>query len=152
MLDGIDSGDVMTMRGGVFALAACVTLIGSACADQPSPPAEPTAPVTELAVRYSDAAGKVTTFTVDCTSTPRGSVDDPGHSCDLLADAPEQLFQPVPEGKACTLLYGGPEQARVSGRLRGRPIDSTFTRSDGCQIDRWQQLYELGLVPAVDGG
>ncbi|MGW1140392.1 SSI family serine proteinase inhibitor [Streptomyces zhihengii] len=49
-------------------------------------------------------------------------------------------FAPVPEGQMCTQQFGGPATARVTGTWRGRPVDATFDRSDGCEISRWQAL------------
>ncbi len=44
---------------------------------------------------------------------------------------------------ACTAIYGGPSVARVTGTLRGEPVDESFSLEDGCQIARWEQNREL---------
>ncbi|MFF4754785.1 SSI family serine proteinase inhibitor [Streptomyces sp. NPDC002514] len=49
-------------------------------------------------------------------------------------------FAPVPEGSVCTMLYGGPATARVTGTWAGRPVDATYNRSDGCQTARWNRM------------
>jgi hypothetical protein len=46
-------------------------------------------------------------------------------------------------GGACIQIYGGPQVAEVRGRLRGAPIGTTFTRTDGCQIERWNRVRFL---------
>ena len=38
---------------------------------------------------------------------------------------------------ACTQIFGGPEEATIKGTIRGEPVDATFTRTDGCEIARW---------------
>ncbi|MGZ8692357.1 MAG: SSI family serine proteinase inhibitor [Gaiellaceae bacterium] len=49
-------------------------------------------------------------------------------------------FAPTPRGMACTQIYGGPQEALVTGRFRGSQIRATFGRKDGCQIARWNRV------------
>ncbi|MFC5719908.1 SSI family serine proteinase inhibitor [Streptomyces gamaensis] len=62
------------------------------------------------------------------------------------------LFAPVAKGTPCTMIYGGPERARVTGSWAGRPVDAVFKRTDGCEIDRWKRFSALlgdpGRAPA----
>ncbi|MER6911387.1 SSI family serine proteinase inhibitor [Streptomyces sp. NPDC000594] len=57
-----------------------------------------------------------------------------------LAREGQDPFAPVPEGRMCTQQAGGPATARVTGNWRGRPVDAVFSRTDGCEISRWQIL------------
>ena len=52
-------------------------------------------------------------------------------------------FAPTPKNVACTEIYGGPEQALVTGRLRGYPVRATFNRVNGCEIARWNRVRFL---------
>lgn len=52
-------------------------------------------------------------------------------------------FAPVAPGSICTMLYGGPATAHVTGTWAGRPVDARFDRADGCQIARWDALVPL---------
>ncbi|MEU6481235.1 SSI family serine proteinase inhibitor [Streptomyces sp. NPDC047017] len=52
-------------------------------------------------------------------------------------------FAPVPEDAVCTMQYGGPATAHVTGTWAGRPVDATYDRRDGCQIGRWDRLVPL---------
>src|ERR671934_230904 len=52
-------------------------------------------------------------------------------------------FRPVPKDAVCLEIYGGPQTARVTGRLRGRRVDARFDRHDGCEIERWQRVRFL---------
>jgi hypothetical protein len=54
---------------------------------------------------------------------------------------------PTPAGVGCPEIYGGPAVARVTGRLRGKPVDARFKLTNGCEIDRWQRNRRL-LGPA----
>ena len=49
-------------------------------------------------------------------------------------------FAPVPPGTACTEIYGGPQEALVTGRLRGRLVHADFDRKNGCEIARWRRV------------
>jgi len=52
-------------------------------------------------------------------------------------------FAPVPRDTACTLIYGGPQEAVVIGVYAGKPVRTRFTRTDGCQIARWNRVRFL---------
>jgi hypothetical protein len=58
--------------------------------------------------------------------------------CPALAAVKAEELEPTPGDVACTELYGGPQTATVTGRLRGREIDARFSRVNGCEIARWQ--------------
>jgi hypothetical protein len=52
-------------------------------------------------------------------------------------------LRPLPPDTICTQIYGGPQTARVHGRLRGRPVDARFSRTNGCEIHRWDGVRFL---------
>ena len=37
----------------------------------------------------------------------------------------------------CTEIYGGPQTATVTGTFRGEPVSAEFSRTNGCEIARW---------------
>ena len=53
------------------------------------------------------------------------------------------LFAPDPPGGLCTMQYGGPATAHVTGTWAGRPVDARFDRGDGCAIARWNRFVPL---------
>jgi Subtilisin inhibitor-like len=55
----------------------------------------------------------------------------------------ERPFAPTPSGVACTQIYGGPQEALVTGRLRGKLVRARFSRKDGCEIARWYRVRFL---------
>jgi hypothetical protein len=55
----------------------------------------------------------------------------------------KDTFAPVPAGRVCTMQYGGPATAHVTGDWAGRPVDTTYDRSDGCEIARWDRLVPV---------
>jgi hypothetical protein len=62
-------------------------------------------------------------------------------------------FAPVPPDSTCTMVYGGPATAHVTGTWAGRPVDATYDRGNGCEIGRWDRMVPLlpkvGADPAV---
>jgi hypothetical protein len=63
-------------------------------------------------------------------------------ACRRLA-AMTRPFREVPRDAVCTQIYGGPQTALVTGRLRGRRVRASFNRRDGCEIDRWNRVRFL---------
>ncbi|MER6671997.1 SSI family serine proteinase inhibitor [Streptomyces sp. NPDC000983] len=55
----------------------------------------------------------------------------------------KDTFAPVPEGSFCTMQYGGPATAYITGTWAGRPVDARFDRGDGCEIARWDRLVPV---------
>ena len=85
------------------------------------------------------AAGKpVERWRLSCNPLG-GSVPHGDRACYLLATL-SRPFAPVPPDVACAEVYGGPQVAHVVGSVRGRRVDATFRRTDGCQIARWNRV------------
>ncbi|MET9775192.1 SSI family serine proteinase inhibitor [Streptomyces sp. NPDC006367] len=75
-----------------------------------------------------------------------GSHPDPAGACAVLDQDTrwgQDAFAPVPEGSICTMQYGGPATAHVTGVWAGRPVDAVYDRSDGCQVSRWDRMVPL---------
>ncbi|MGX4690914.1 SSI family serine proteinase inhibitor [Streptomyces sp. JNUCC 63] len=75
-----------------------------------------------------------------------GSHPDARGACDVLDRNTRwgrEVFAPVPDGSLCTMQYGGPATAHVTGTWAGRPVDAYYDRGDGCRIDRWNRLVPL---------
>jgi hypothetical protein len=78
-----------------------------------------------------------------------GTLPHRASACRQLA-ALRAPFAPTPKNSACTQIYGGPQEALVTGRFRGRPIHARFNRQDGCELGRWNRVRFLfpGVVSA----
>jgi hypothetical protein len=96
---------------------------------------EPAAPATELVVRVDPDGPRGPKEAREATVTCPGSPGCAG----LTAEA----FAPVPGDRVCTLQFGGPQTARVTGTLDGEEIDARFSRTDGCEIERWETVRAL---------
>ncbi|MFF1476216.1 SSI family serine proteinase inhibitor [Streptomyces sp. NPDC058301] len=62
---------------------------------------------------------------------------------DRLTTKRADLFAPVPPDARCTMIYGGGATARVTGTWAGHPVDTTFSRRNGCEMARWDTFVPL---------
>lgn len=117
-----------------------VTGIVAAVLAAPSVAAAP--PLADLQISFwpKGIGGKHYAYSVRC-----GGVSRTGTACKRFR-ALMWPFAPVPGETACTEIYGGPQTALVRGTFRGRRVWARFSRTDGCQIARWDRLSFL-FVP-----
>lgn len=102
---------------------------------------------THLRVTVRWAPGVRATWTLTCD--PVGGTHPNGRRACRLLDGIADPFAPLPPDIACTMIYGGPETARVVGRWRGAAVDAGFSRVDGCQIARWEGYRALFTDPGT---
>jgi hypothetical protein len=67
-----------------------------------------------------------------------GTLSRPAAACRRLASL-HRPFAPVPRDVACSQIYGGPQEALVTGTFDERKVWARFNRRDGCQTDRWNR-------------
>ncbi|KUM95007.1 hypothetical protein AQI88_19450 [Streptomyces cellostaticus] len=156
----------VVLRGGalVSSLAAVSvsvsSLVGLAAVPAAAAPAAPAAPPP---VRPEDRAGDHLTFVVQHAGSGldgtyevschpgAGHHPDVSGACRVL-DANTRwgrdTFAPVAPDSTCTMLYGGPATAHVTGIWAGRPVDASYDRSNGCEIGRWDRM--VPALPSVD--
>jgi len=92
--------------------------------------------------------GQGTAVVATLTCDPAGGdLPDPAAACAALA-AEADALEPVGPDIACTEIYGGPEEARITGTLDGVEVAVRLSRVDGCEIDRWERLRPL--LPAYE--
>jgi hypothetical protein len=80
-------------------------------------------------------------YTLKCAPVG-GTLPRRAAACTKLMKVPGPLA-PSPKGMACTQIYGGPQEALVTGRFRGNVVRAQFGRKDGCQIARWNRVQFL---------
>jgi hypothetical protein len=97
---------------------------------------------TSLTIEISPGKGEGLTKTWTLNCPDGGSLPDAEQACEKL-DAIDEPFAPVPKDVACTEVYGGPQVATVSGTYQGKPVSTTFTRTNGCEIARWNSVRFL---------
>lgn len=125
------------MRGLLVLLA--ITAVVAACGSGSS---AATARSPSLTVTYwpnGTHAGTPMTWRLRC-GPAGGTLPRPAAACRRLAEGGARLFAGVPKNVMCAQVYGGPQAARVVGWLGGTRISARFSRSDGCQLERWNRL------------
>lgn len=159
MRNGFRRAKWLVLLGCLIWLAACAPTTPASPGEEPtvtqpseptpsatSPTSRPTAqpsPGDELTIRYDNGSGTVSTWTLTCAPAG-GNHPDPKAACAAL-QAHEEALQPVPPDRACTEQYGGPDRATITGTWRGKPVNSILSRTNGCEIGRWDAL--AGLLP-----
>lgn len=126
-----------------FLLVAPMVLCLAGCAGgaaSPDPSATPSAaPGSELTVIVDNGKGEKTTWRLTCDPAGGDHPDSSG-ACSALETQAAKALPPVSPGKACTELYGGPQTATITGTWRGQKVDSDLSRTNGCEIARWEAL------------
>lgn len=125
------------MRGVLPLAVLAAVLVGCGSASSAGPSA-----ATALTVTYSPNGahtGATKTWRLRCGPVG-GTLPRPAVACRRLAAGGPQLFAAVPKDVVCAQIYGGPQTARVVGTLDGKRIVARFSRSDGCQIGRWNRV------------
>jgi Subtilisin inhibitor-like len=81
------------------------------------------------------------TYTLTCAPVA-GTLPHRTAACRRLAQL-KAPFAGTPKNMACAEIYGGPDEALVKGAFRGRLVRATFSRRDGCEIERWNRVAFL---------
>jgi hypothetical protein len=114
-------------------------------ADDEHPASPPPADSTHLTVEVTHATADPIRMELRCgggTVCKQSQLDTLG----------AMLLAPDDPAQACTLQYGGPEKAHVTGTLEGRSVDATLTRTDGCGIADYEALFAaFGRNPPIAG-
>jgi hypothetical protein len=100
-----------------------------------------------LSVTVQWAPGQSDTWTLSCDPAD-GTHPNARRACARLAAIPD-AFSPLPTGIMCTQIWSGPERAHVVGTWQGRPVDSRFSRVNGCETARWAQYRPLLTDPGA---
>jgi hypothetical protein len=118
------------------ALFATLALAG--CGDDEQEAGSPPGDSTRLQVEITGVSAQPTEMQLVCAGR-----------CDI-----EQVRSVVAaaadQERACTLQYGGPEKAHVTGTVEGKDVDFTVDRADGCGIADYESLFRaFGREPPL---
>jgi hypothetical protein len=141
------------MRGLVALVAIVVAAVG--CGAGQGASNAPAQPDTSLSITLwengTEEKGAPTRWTLKC-DPDSGTLPKRAAACDKL-DKLERPFAPIDKGQACIDLYGGPQQAVISGRYEGKRIWISLAARNGCEIARWNKLkFLLGGMTAGGAG
>jgi hypothetical protein len=117
----------------IAGLLAAIALLAGCGSDGSGSASEPRYDVT-ISYRPTGAGGGEQTATLTC-DPDGGTHPDPAKACDALLQN-EDALKPVPGDVACTEIYGGPQVATIVGG----DVNASFSRSNGCEIARWDAL------------
>lgn len=127
---------------GVSAAVLAALVVG--CADAGSATSRTSLTVTFWPQGREEGASK--RWTLRCNPVG-GTHPKAQRACARLASLAEP-FAPVPRDAVCTQIFGGPQEALVTGTHRGRSVWARFNRRNGCQITRWNR--HVPLLPSAD--
>jgi hypothetical protein len=102
----------------------------------------------ELAITVVPSQGAAELdYTLVCSSgTPAAESSHPNAAaaCAALKASPAILAPAAPgTSQACTQQYGGPQKATVTGMVDGVAVDSSFARTNGCEISAWDAAKDV---------
>lgn len=128
----------VTRLGGLTAILLAVL---AGCGQGPdAEPDGPAAAATSLTISVvADEGAEPREMLLECDPVG-GDHPNAEAACAALADAAPAIFDPVPADQMCTMIFGGPQVATVTGTYDGEPVDAQFSRSNGCEIGRWDAL------------
>lgn len=141
------------------AVSVALSVVGLAACGAPVSPGSPGEPeATEagstLTIRFTPAPEADTkVWTLTC-QPPGGSHPAPEAACTTLAELTESgdPFVQPPADEICPQIYGGPQQAKVEGEWRGASVSATYSRRNGCDMKRWDEMEPViapGRTPAA---
>ncbi len=117
---------------------ACLALLAGGCAadDQPE---EWAAHLTISVMK--DAKSKEKSAVLICP----GRTSHERDVCAALDVVAPRVFQPVPEDRVCTMIYGGPATATIRGTYGDDTelANAAFNQVNGCEIGRWNQILPV---------
>ena len=133
----------------LLALAACAQ--GASTPPATPPASEATAPPVnsiELTIMLTESPGtpphEFRLLASGSTPDPSSTLPDPAAALAAVELDGGKILFPVPDpSRACTQQYGGPQVATVTGSYKGRAVNTSFKRTDGCEIARWTAAAPL---------
>jgi hypothetical protein len=102
----------------------------------------------ELAIMVKPSeTGTPANFTLVCVDgVPAAESQHPDAAAACLAlktNAAILSPAPRPTDQACTMQYGGPQLATVTGVVDGQPVETNFSLRDGCEIALWNAAKDV---------
>ncbi|RYJ05551.1 MAG: hypothetical protein EON52_10980 [Actinomycetales bacterium] len=110
----------------------------------------------EEAAQDGPGSGKATEVQVSIRTAPGDQPErvllvcgsDAG--CAELKSLDARVLEPVDGTKPCTQLYGGPEVVTLTGTIDRKAVNATFSRTDGCEIERYDAVRPLLKAVGLD--
>lgn len=99
----------------------------------------------DLTVVSDDSKSPATLHEVHCRDGKPmpGALDVMGQYCERASDLASFLLAKPDAARACTQVYGGPQTAKITGKINGKKVDRSFARTNGCEIAEWNKIEKL---------
>jgi hypothetical protein len=124
----------------VVFIAAALLLGLPAVASDAAPPGKAQLSIT-VWPQGRGVGNPVRSYTLRCRPAG-GSLPAPARACRRLF-ANLGALRPVPAGRVCAPVNGGPQQAIVRGTVAGKRVRASFRRVNACELARWTRLAPL---------
>ncbi|GAA3609351.1 SSI family serine proteinase inhibitor [Kineosporia mesophila] len=132
------------------ALLALVAVLATGCASDSDSgtvtPQDAPGPATDLTIKVTD--GKTTTWSLTCDPAG-GDHPDASAACATLEKSGTQALGTPATDQMCTQIFGGEQTATITGTWKGKAVNASLSRKDGCEVARWDQLDPL--LPKTSG-
>jgi Subtilisin inhibitor-like len=129
---------LVVLLGGLVVAAGCANSSSSVGTDSSA---------SDLTITVTETEGSAAEeWTLTCGSTPGGDHPDPEAACaavQAVIDDGGDPFAPVPSDAVCTEIYGGSATATITGTWEGEDVDASYSRTNGCEIARWDPLMDV---------
>lgn len=99
----------------------------------------------DLTIIVGSGSGSTTTWHLTCAPAG-GNHPTPAKACAVLASHGRTALPAVPADRMCTQQFGGPQTAHITGTWQGKAVNARLSRTNGCEIARWEAL--VGLFPS----
>ena len=135
-------------KAGVTAVLGAVVALAAACGSQTAASqaagAAAAEPASSLAISVTAAPGATPRhWTLTCgPGGDGGTHPQPAVACATLARA-QAPFAPVRTGIMCSMIYGGPQTAAITGTWDGKRVAADYSMANGCQIARWNKIWKV---------
>lgn len=124
-------------------------VVGALCVPAVASPVPP-GPSPEIAVHVtirSEPTAVPQHYYLECLNgkpTEETTLPAPEAACDDTTELGPDFFNRVPDpGRVCILLYGGPQEARITGWIDGIWVEGNFSLHNGCEIQRWKTAENI---------
>ena len=134
MSHGGAAGTLLSLRSSIALTVLAVALLPSGAAAG--------TPATRLAISvYPKGTGDSTTvhrYRLEC-GPAGGTVRRPARACRILAALADPFARLGPHTR-CAQVIDGPQEAVVTGVLRGRKITAHLSLTSSCETQRWRRV------------
>jgi hypothetical protein len=92
-------------------------------------------------------------YTLKCSlnGISTGTHPNPEEACSHLKSNPEVYKNKIDEEQQiCTMIYGGPQRAVITGEINGKEVSFKLDRRDGCAISVWDSWGPVLSIGSTD--